>query len=57
MWHHFLVLFLMLLWMAGPLAIYAAAPRKGRDPYLWVFAATLLGPLVPLAFFAWPARA
>jgi hypothetical protein len=54
MWHHFLVLFLMLCWMAGPLAIYAAGPRKRRDPYLWVAAATLVGPLVPLAFFLLP---
>lgn len=56
MWHHFLVLFTMLAWMAGPIVIYGLAPRKGRDPYLWVAGATLFGPLVPLVYLGLPAR-
>lgn len=56
MWHHFGVLFFMLCWMIAPLAIFGYAPRKHRDPFLWVFAATLLGPLVALVFFALPAK-
>jgi hypothetical protein len=56
MWHHFIVFFLMLAWMAAPIACYAAAPRKQRDPYLWVAGATLFGPLVALVFFGLPAK-
>lgn len=50
--HHFFTLFFMLCWMIGPIAIYAGAPKKHRDPYVWVALATLLGPLVPMVFFA-----
>ena len=52
MWHHFLTFFYMLAWMTGPIAIYALAPRKRRDPFVWVALATLLGPPVPAVFFA-----
>jgi hypothetical protein len=52
--HHWIVFTYMLAWMFGPLAVFALAPRKGRDPYLWVFAATLAGPPVALAFAALP---
>ncbi len=52
--HHWIVFTYMLAWMFGPLAVFGLAPRKHRDPYLWVFAATLLGPPVALVFAALP---
>lgn len=50
--HHWIVFTYMLAWMFGPLVVFGVAPRKNRDPYLWVFAATLIGPPVALAFLA-----
>lgn len=55
--HHWIVFTYMLAWMLCPLAIFGIAPQKGRDPYLWVFAATLLGPPVALVFLALPRAA
>lgn len=53
--HEYFVFAFMFLWMIAPVAIYGFAPRKRRDPYLWVAGATLLGPLVALVFFSLPA--
>lgn len=53
MMHWFILLF-MLTWMFMPLAIYGFSPRKNRDPYLWVFASAILGPIVGLVFFVLP---
>lgn len=52
--HHWFVLAYMLMWMFGPLAVFWQAPRKRRDPYLWVFAATILGPPVAIWFLLAP---
>jgi hypothetical protein len=53
---HWIIFSVMICWMVGPLAVYGIAPRKNRDPYLWVFGSAILGPLVPLVFFLLPAR-
>lgn len=55
--HHWIVFTYMLLWMIGPLAVFGFGPRKNRDPYLWVFGATILGPPVALLFLALPRAA
>ncbi|MFN3431593.1 MAG: hypothetical protein ACK46X_16770 [Candidatus Sericytochromatia bacterium] len=52
--HHWMIFFVMICWMVGPLAVYGVAPKKNRDPYLWVFGSAILGPLVPLVFFILP---
>jgi hypothetical protein len=52
---HWIIFSVMICWMFGPLAVYGFAPKKNRDPYLWVFASALLGPLVPVLFFCLPA--
>lgn len=54
--HHWIVFTYMMLWMFGPLAVFWQGPAKGRDPYLWVFGATLLGPPVALLFLLLPRR-
>lgn len=54
--HHWYVFVFMVLWMAGPLLVYGISPRKHRDPYLWVFASAILGPLVAGIFLLLPAR-
>lgn len=54
--HHYYTLFFLLLWMFGPLFVFWQAPRKNRDPYHWIFWATLLGPLVAIVFLSLPAR-
>ena len=51
---HWLIFSFMILWMFAPLAVYGIAPRKNRDPYVWVFASAILGPLVALVFFLLP---
>jgi hypothetical protein len=52
--HHWFVFIFMLLWMAGPLVVYGMAPRKNRDPYLWVFGCTIFGPLVAAVYLLLP---
>lgn len=51
---HWLVFTVMIMWMVGPLAVYGFAPRKNRDPYVWVFCSAIFGPLVALTFLALP---
>ena len=55
--HHWIVFTYMLLWMFGPLLVFGLGPRKNRDPYLWVFASTIIGPPVTLIYLALPRAA
>ncbi len=54
--HHYITFFFLFVWMIAPLICFWRAPHKNRDPYVWIFLATLLGPLVALVFLSLPAK-